>query len=82
MQPLSRLLCCRMAPFLWTSLPHDVSAGQREAGPGGLLLLCVCPSLAAGGRWDAYKHDVSRINVEANFGAGSGGNEQQEGGAG
>lgn len=42
----------------------------------------VCPSLAAGGRWDAYKHDVSRINVEANFGAGSGGNEQREGGAG
>lgn len=32
-QLLSLLLCCRMAPFLWTSLPHDVSAGQRVAGP-------------------------------------------------
>lgn len=43
--------------------------------------VCACP-------WQpvklvgCYKHNVSRINMEANFGAGSGGNEQQEGGAG
>lgn len=67
-QPLSLLLCCRMTQSLWTSLTmryqrdRESDSSLRTPAP-----LCVPVSVSWWSVGGCYKHDGSRINVEANF---------------